>query len=318
MKCCDWSGFWNGYGAIRLRGWVVAFLAGAAGGAGADPLTAQINCDECAQWNHPHDAVHIHGETWFVGVDGLTSLLIRTREGLVLLDGDLPQSVPLIEGNIRSLGLRVQDVKLILVSHEHFDHVGGVAALQRDSGAAVLAGQAAVQALAGGRPTAGDPLFHSQPSGFPRLTAGVRAVRDGEAVTLGEVTFTAHRTPGHTPGSTSWTWRSCEAGDCRDIVYADSLTAIPSTGYRYTGDGGRGDVTPAFRESIAKVAGLPCDILLTPHPSASDFWERIAARSKGLAVDPLVDPMACKDYADRSLRGLEQRIAEERSERASE
>jgi metallo-beta-lactamase class B len=284
---------------------------GQAGGAPSDALTAAIACGECEQWNLPHAPVRIHGDTWYVGVDGLSSILIRTGAGLVLLDGDLPQSVPLIEANIRSLGLDVRDVRLILVSHEHFDHVGGVAALQRDSGAKVLGGAAAVRALQAGQPTAEDPQFHSRPNAFPIPAAGMRAVQDGETIAIGGLAITAHRTPGHTPGSTSWTWRSCERGDCREIVYADSLAAISSAGFRYTGDAGRADTTIAFRDSIARIGALPCDILLTPHPSASDFWERVAARSRKSPVDPLVDRQACKEYAARALRGLEERIAEE-------
>src|SRR5579859_3330645 len=90
----------------------------------ADPLTMPIDCADCAVWNQAEPPVPLYGGSWYVGVAGLSSVLIATKEGLILLDGDLPQSVPLIEANLKALGHDVREVKLILVSHEHFDHVG--------------------------------------------------------------------------------------------------------------------------------------------------------------------------------------------------
>ena len=267
--------------------------------AAADPLTAPLDCKDCAVWNQAEPPVHLYGNAWYVGVIGLSSVLIATKDGLILLDGDLPQSAPLIEENIRALGHDMRDVKLILVSHEHFDHVGGIAALKRDSGARVLAGAEAAKALGQGHPTEADPQYSRDDKyPYPKVT-GVETVTDGQTLTLGEVTVTAHRTPGHTPGGTSWSWKACEKGKCLDVVYADSLTAISTApGYRFA------PVAETFRASIAKVRGLPCDILVTTHPAASGFWKKMEQGS-------FVDAESCRKLADRAEAVLDRRLAEE-------
>lgn len=265
----------------------------------ADPLTSPIDCADCAVWNQAEPPVPLYGGSWYVGVAGLSSVLIATKEGLILLDGDLPQSVPLIEANLKALGHDVREVKLILVSHEHFDHVGGVAALQRDSGARVLVGAAAAKALGQGHPTEADPQYKVQDKyPYPKV-ARVETVEDGQRISLGEVTVTAHRTPGHTPGGTSWSWKSCDNGKCLDMVYADSLTAFSTAAnYRFA------PVADSFRASIAKVRALPCDILVTTHPSASGFWKKA---EKG----DLVDPNGCRALADGAEAALDRRLREE-------
>jgi metallo-beta-lactamase class B len=219
---------------------------------------------------------------------------------MILLDGDLPQSVPLIEDSIRSLGHDIREVKLILVSHEHFDHVGGVAALQRDSGARVLAGAAAAKALGQGHPTEADPQYDARDKyPYPKV-AHVETVEDGQQIRLGEVTVTAHRTPGHTPGGTSYSWKSCEPGKCLDIVYADSLTAFAlSDDFRFA------PIADTFRASIDRIRNLPCDILVTTHPGMSDFWRKNDKRD-------FVDPNGCRALADGAEAALDRRLAEEK------
>lgn len=281
---------------------IVATLAAAAFAAPvlADPLTVPIDCHDCSSWNEAAPPVRLHGASWYVGVAGLASVMIATKDGLILIDGGLPQSAPLIEANLKALGHDVREVKLILVSHEHFDHVGGVAALQRDSGARVLAGAAAAEALGQGHPTAADPQYDAYDKYTYPTVARVETVEDGQAVRLGEVMVTAHRTPGHTPGSTSWSWRSCEGGKCLDMVYADSLTAFSTTpGYRFA------PLAQTFRASIAKLRALPCDIVVTTHPGASNFWKKAQAGT-------LVDPDACRALADGAEAALERHLAEER------
>ena len=119
--------------------------------AGTD--TTPIECTACAGWNEPQPPFRLHGDSWYVGTRGLSSVLIATPEGLVLIDGGLPQSAPLIAANIESLGFRMDQVRYLLNSHEHFDHAGGLAALQRLSGAPVLATADGARALRrGGRP----------------------------------------------------------------------------------------------------------------------------------------------------------------------
>ncbi len=270
------------------------------------PVSPATPCHAEAKWTQPAAPLHIYGNTWYVGTCGLSSILVTSDQGHVLIDGDVEEAAPLIEANIRALGFRLEDVRYILHSHEHSDHVGGIAKLQRDSHAAVAARAPAAAALERGHGDRSDPQFLIA-SAFPPI-ASVRRIDDGEKIRLGPIVLTAHATPGHTPGSTTWTWRSCEQQRCLDVVYADSLTAISDDVFRYSDESAHPGVVAAFRKSIATIAALPCDILVTPHPDASDLWDRVGTQPKVA----LVDTDACRRYADGAAEKLDARIAKEK------
>ncbi|MBB6253483.1 subclass B3 metallo-beta-lactamase [Nitrospirillum iridis] len=276
--------------------------------------TAPAACKEGADWNTPAPPVHIHGNVWYVGTCGLSSILVTSPQGHILIDGATEKAAPLIEANIRALGFRVEDVRILLNSHEHLDHAGGLKQLQRDSGADVLALPAAADALERGKGDRGDPQFLSIDP-FPAVTP-VRRIKDGEVVTLGPLALTAHATPGHTPGATTWTWDSCSdggpnGGQCRHVVYADSLSAYTDDAYRYSDEAAHPGMVARFRQAIATVAALPCDILLTPHPDASAMWRRLGPN----ATEPLVDDTACRRHAEAVSVRLDKRLATEQAEK---
>src|SRR4051794_21407403 len=181
----------------------------------AFPADPPKKCDSCAAWNQPRQPFRVFGNTYYVGVAELASVLVTSPAGHVLLDGDLPQSAEQIDASIRALGFRTEDVKLILASHAHFDHVGGIAALQRVSHAKVAASASAAAALRQGLPTADDPQIALGEAfmSFPRV-AEVEAVEDGQTLRVGDLAISAHLTPGHTPGGVTWTWRACEGQKC--------------------------------------------------------------------------------------------------------
>src|SRR5215213_1754898 len=239
-------------------------------------------CDDNDDWDKPAPPVRIHANTYLVGTCGISAILITGSAGHILIDGGTEQGADLIAANIRSLGFRVADVRIILHSHEHLDHVGGIARLQRMSGATLFASAAAARVFATGAATSDDPQagMH-QP--FPPASVG-RVIGDGQEVRLGNLMLTAMATPGHTPGALSWRWVSCDGGVCRTIVYADSLTAVSRDDYRFSD---HPDYLAAYRRSIAKIAASPCEILLTPHPSASKTRERLALGK------PLLNSGAC-------------------------
>ena len=285
---------------------VVAVLAQGRGAVIADPAIA---CDACAAWNAPQAPFKVFGNTYYVGTAGLSSVLVTSDAGHVLLDGALPQAAPLIDQNIRSLGFRTEDIRLIVNSHAHFDHAGAIAALQRASGAAVAASPAGARALEDGRPVPDDPQAATSP--FPAVTS-VRVIKDGETLRVGPLAVTAHFTPGHTPGSTTWTWQSCEDARCLHVVYADSLNAVSLPGFRFTGDATHPSRVEPFRKSIAVVAALPCDVLLTVHPEFADTSKKLARRAAQPESNAFIDANACRVYAAGALDRLEQRIATER------
>ena len=278
------------------------------------PDTSAV-CDNCAEWNQARAPFRIYGNTYYVGPAGVSSVLIASNDGLILVDGALPQSVPLIDAGIRALGFRTEDIKLIVNGHAHYDHAGGIAAIQRFTGATVAAGAAGVRALEAGKPTPDDPQVAFGNSAFPAV-ARVRGVRDGEVLRVGDVAITAHLTPGHTPGSTTWTWRSCESSRCLDVVYADSLSAVSAPGFRFSGDATHPSLVPTLRASIAKVAALPCDIMIGAHPFVGDLDGKVKRRAERPdGPNPFIDANACRALATNLLASLDARVAEEASMR---
>lgn len=267
-----------------------------------------IYCQWCAGWNEPQEPFRIYGNTYYVGTAGLSAVLVASDDGHVLIDGALPQSAPLIAASIRELGYRLEDVRLIVNSHAHYDHAGGLAALQRASGADIAASSESAKALTAGKLMANDPQYGlgEAETAFPPVDVS-RILEDGETITVGSMQLISHFTPGHTPGGTSWTWRSCEDGRCLDMVYADSLTAVSAPGFRF-GESGAG---VALRRSIETVRSLPCDVLLVTHPENLDLQGKYARMKSGIDVNPFVDPSACSNYAARALKGLEGRLAKE-------
>ena len=283
---------------------LVVFLA-ACGPRELEP-DAAFECSNCERWNMPQDPFRILGNTWFVGTAGLTALLIETDEGLILVDAALPQSSMLIEANIRKLGFDPLNIKAILVSHAHFDHAGGINALQRLSGAAVYSSPDGADVLQSGLLQEDDPQFLYGPenTSFPAIK-NVTGIADGEFVTVGGVSVRAVHTPGHTPGGVSWTWESCALGTCYDIVYADSLTAVSAEGYRYSD----GPAANQMIESAGAIAELDCDVLLSPHPFFFGMKDKLEKRDEG---NPFINNVACMLYAETALSWLEQRLDSER------
>jgi metallo-beta-lactamase class B len=283
----------------------VVSLGQARPGLAADP---PVTCDRCKAWNAPQEPFRVFGNTYYVGTAGLSAVLVVSDDGLVLLDGALPQSAPLIDRNIRTLGFRTEDVRLIVSSHAHYDHAGGIAAIQRATGAIVAASAFSARPLEQGRPSPDDPQAGS--GDFPRVR-NVRVVGDREVLRVGPIAITAHLTPGHTPGSTTWTWQSCEGATCLNIVYADSLNAVSLPGFRFTGDATHPSRVESFRQSIAKVAALPCDILLSVHPEFVQIPKKLALRAEQPTTNPFIDANACRRYAGTASKVLERRIADE-------
>ena len=276
--------------------------------ASAAAQTAASACSQCAEWNRPQKPFHIFGNSYYVGTHGISAILITSKSGHVLIDGALPESAEQIASNIRTLGFRIEDVKIILSSHVHFDHAGGIAELQRLSGARVLASPWSATVLKKGGVGRGDPQYGEvQPIA---AVQNVSEVLDGENVRLGEVVMTMHLTPGHTPGGTSWTWKACEGSVCRALVFADSLTPVSAKGYLFSKNQAPGE----FERSFAFLESTPCDVLITTHPDVSGLWERLAAREQGANPDPLVNDRACRDLARSGRERLQQRLAQERGQ----
>ncbi|HEX5818443.1 MAG TPA: subclass B3 metallo-beta-lactamase [Gemmatimonadales bacterium] len=272
--------------------------------AGQAATASDSTCVNDPSWTAPQKPVRIHGNTWHVGPRGLGVFLITAPTGHVLIDGGVPGNVPLIEANIRSLGIDLRDIKWILNTQAHCDHAGGIAQLVRETGAEVIAGVRDAELLArGGRD---DPQYGDAFTFAPvRVT---RTVSDGERLQLGSLSLTAHATPGHTPGNTTWAWTSCEGARCVQVVNVGSLSAPD---YRLVDNPKYPGIVADYEASFRMVAALRCDLALAPHPGMVDFWERVAQRERGDA-QALIDSTRCRGYADAARRGFEEELARQR------
>ena len=293
-----------------LAAFVVAVLIGQSARAheADDALTRAIAPDFAQRWLAPLPPARLHGDTYYVGFAGLGVVLIRTNDGLILIDGAVPQAVREVEANIRLLGFRVEDIRYILSTEPHWDHAGGIAALARDSGATVVASAPAAQVLRTGRAGSDDPQA-ADLAAFPAL-AKVRTIAHEQTLRLGDTIVTAHATPGHTAGSMSWSWRSCAGDDCVDVVFAASLNAVSVEGYRFTDPSGQA-IVATLRRSFASVRAMPCDLLITSHPDQSGIDARYRRFVAGERPNPLIDTGACRAYVDRAEQRLAARLDRE-------
>ncbi len=283
MVSMGMSGWMRGCGWLGLG---LLVTVGAAGGQSAASV---------AEWNQPQKPFRFFGNTYYVGPHGLSAVLITSAEGHVLIDGALPESAEMIAGHIQELGFRVEDVKLILSSHVHRDHAGGIAELARLSGATVVGSAWNLGVLSRTGVGRDDPQFGElRPVA---LVHRVKVVSDGETVRVGALAVTAHLTPGHTPGGMSWTWRSCEGSVCKAMVYADSVTAVSAAGYRYAK---HPELILGFAKTFGWLDETPCDVLITAHPDAS-----------GVLTGTNADGQGCKKLAEAGRAGLKERLSRE-------
>jgi len=258
-------------------------------------------CGGKYEWEEPAPPVQVYGNTYYVGSCGIASLLIVSPAGHILIDGGTEKNAKSVAANIERLGYRLSDIKYILNSHEHYDHTGGIRELQSLTGAKVIALGESRPMLEAGHSFREDPQLKLLKS-FPGFHVD-RVIHDGDTVTLGKLKLTAHSTPAHSPGSTSWTWVSCEQGKCVRMVYADSVTIPVDDDYRLSD---HPEHVAEFRAAMNKIAALPCDLLITPHPDISNLFDRLAGQS------PLIDRGACAAYARRGAGNLDAELKREK------
>lgn len=267
------------------------------------------NCASCPTWNIPQRPFQLFGNSYYVGTHGLAAVLVTSPAGHVLIDGALPESAPLIAANITALGFKLEDVRAIVNSHVHFDHAGGIAELQRRTGAQVYVSEPALRVMHTGQVGRDDPQYGEIGPIAPVPTA--RAIPANDTLQVGGLTLVALRTAGHAPGGTSWSWTSCEGDRCRAMVYGDSQSSISAEGFLFTRPTTYPNVLEDFEAGFRALEQVRCEILVTPHPEAMQLWERLARREAG-ERDALVDATACTRYAAGARERLAQRLKRER------
>lgn len=224
------------------------------------------------------------GNVYYVGGTDVTSFLIVSSAGDILIDGGYASTAPLIERNIRWLGFRIRAVKILLNTHAHLDHAGGLARLKRDTGARLEAmAQDAPLIEHGGR---GDFYFGNRLQ-FPPVKVD-RILHDGDSVSLGGVTLRAILTPGHTKGRTTWTWTVRQNGREYHVVDVCSVSVLP--GYRLIGNSKYPNIAKDYEQSFRKLKALPCDVFLGAHGSFFSLQQKLEELRKGNGQNPFIDP----------------------------
>jgi metallo-beta-lactamase class B len=253
-----------------------------------------------AEWGAPTAPFRVVGNIHYVGTKGLAAYLIATPKGAILLDATMTGNAPLVERNIRASGFRLSDVKWLITTHEHWDHVGALAAIKRDTGAIVLAEQRQVRGLAIGNAV-------SENDAHPRPFAPVkvdRVLADGETIRLGGVALTPILTPGHTPGCTSWRMRVVERGRPLNVVFPCSITVA---GNKLVGNRTYPGIVTDFRASFNRLEKVPADVVLPAHPEAADVLGR-AAKVKAGQRDAFVEPGLLRTFVESARVAFDEEL----------
>lgn len=241
------------------------------------------------KWNTPTEPFKMIGNVYYVGTDGLASYLITSPQGHILVDTVMPESTSLIKANIEKLGFKITDIKYLLNTHAHIDHTGGLAEMKRASGGQLVAGEADKALLEGGYyPGAQE----DDALKFPPVKVD-RTVREGDKVTIGDVTLTARETPGHSPGCTSWEFAVKDGDATRSVLIFCSGTVALN---RLVGNPTYSGIVADYRKTFARARDMKVDVLLAPHPEMYRMQDKRAMISDG-TPNPFVNPGEFNAYA---------------------
>ncbi len=266
----------------QLRPLLLAFLL---------VFSARLAAGVPASWTKPFPAFRIVGNLYYVGSEDLASYLIVTPQGDILINSSLESSVPLIRKSVESLGFHFSDIRILLISHAHYDHCAGSAAVLRATGARYEVMDADVSVVESGGKTdfqyGADPSMHFPPAHVSRI------LHDGDSVRFGGMVLTAHRTAGHTRGTTTWTFEESEAGKTYHVVIVGSPNVNP--GYRLVDNRQYPMIAQDYQQGFKTLSGLPCDIFLGAHGGYFGLVEKYARWRRG-DHSAFVDPAGYRRY----------------------
>ena len=261
-----------------------------------------------ADWTKPVAPYRIVGSVYYVGSEGLSAFLIAGSKGHILLDGGMPQGgAALIEANIRKLGFKLEDVKILINSHAHIDHAGGLAQLKADTKARLHASKGDEWSLEHGQHF-GDN--ENGPTPYPAVKVD-RTIRDGRVIKLGENAITPILTPGHTSGCTTWSLPVREGAQTLTAVFYCSTTVA---GNRLVGNAAYPRIASDYRASFARLKTLPADVFLPNHPQFGDLAGKRRRVARG-GPNPFVDPGEMRRFVEESERAFEEELAKQEAGR---
>jgi metallo-beta-lactamase class B len=253
------------------------------------------------EWRQPVKPFHIIGNIYYVGMKGISAYLITSGKQAVLLDGTLKENAPVIEKNIEALGYKLKDVKILINSHAHYDHAGGLARLKEDTGATLIASKADQWGLEHGVQD-GDITYTPEP--YPPVKVD-RSFETTDTVTLGDIVLKATVTPGHTKGCTTWSTTTTDHGKALNVVFPCGVTVA---GNVLVGNKTYPEIAKDFSKTFDMLAAMKADVVLTGHPEQSDLWARKARADAG-DENAFVDKDMLKRMVRKYRKAFEQELA---------
>ena len=259
-------------------------------------------------WTEPFPAFRIAGNLYYVGSKGLANYLITTPQGHILINSDLEDNVPMIRASIESLGFKFTDVKILLISHAHYDHDAGSAMIKKLTGAKYMVMETDVPVVESGGKS--DFQYGNDPAMLYPPTKVDRVLRDGDEVKLGDAVLTARLTPGHTKGCTTWTMKVKESGKARDVVIVGSPNVNP--GYKLIGNSAYPQIAEDFERTFRVLNSLPCDYFLGAHGSYFDLETKYTQLKAGVST-AFIDPVGYRNYVAERERAFRKELAKQKS-----
>lgn len=267
----------------------------------ATPLLGGFN----PKWNQPFPPHQVVGNVYYVGTSELSSYLITTPEGHILINSSFEESVPVIRAAVEKLGFKFNDIKILLISHAHDDHCAGSALVKKLTGAKYMVMEGDVPVVEGG----GKGDFHYLSARFP-ATKVDRVLHDGDKVALGGTVLTAHLTAGHTKGCTTWTLSVPDHGKNFNVVIVGSPNV--NAGYKLAGNSRYAAIADDFEHSFRVWKSLPCDVFLGAHGGYYGMKEKYQKLGTG-GANPFVDPAGYHAYIEERQRAFENNLKEQRA-----
>ena len=261
--------------------------------------------DTSKSWNQPIKPFRVIGNIYYVGAAEVSSFLITTPAGHILLDSGFAETVPQIKENVARLGFKLEDVKILINSHSHFDHAGGLALLKEMTGAQLAVSEPDGAQLANGGK---DDFAWGDRFTFRPVKAD-RLLRDKEKVELGGVEMTARLTPGHTKGCTTWTTKVKENGRQYDVVIIGSAS-VP--GYKLVNNPNYPKIVEDYEQTFRVLKSLSCDVFLAPHGSFFDMKEKLQRLESGAKTNPFIDPQGLRRYIKQAERSFRENLEKQR------
>ncbi len=261
-----------------------------------------------ADWTEPFPPFKIAGNLYYVGSRGLANYLITTPQGHILINSDLEENVPLIRASVERLGFKFTDIKVLLISHAHWDHDAASATIKKLTAAKYMVMDADVPVVESGGKA--DFQYGNVPASLYTPTKVDRVLRDGDEVKLGGAVLVAQLTPGHTKGCTTWTMKVQEAGKTYNVVIIGSPNVNP--GYRLVNNSAYPQIAADYEKTFRVLKSLPCDIFLGAHGNYFDL-ETKYARLKESGLAAFVDPEGYKKYVADKEQAFNAELAKQRA-----